>query len=104
MSDRNDKLKTCPHCGGAKFRINIITGGLMTCPTCDGTGEIEEKRQSNFANITESPEKLAEFLTQHVNYPCCICKQDCPAFDCALDTKEKHIKAWMEWLEQESKE
>ncbi|MBR1494852.1 MAG: hypothetical protein IJ601_07390 [Acidaminococcaceae bacterium] len=64
MPDRNDKLKTCPHCGGAKFRINIITGGLMTCPTCDGTGEIEDKKQSNFERIISSPEALAEFICQ----------------------------------------
>ena len=57
-------MKTCPHCGGARYRRNFITGGLMTCPTCDGTGEVEEKSLTNeewFCQLSKA--EKAEFLT-----------------------------------------
>ena len=72
----------------------------MTCPTCDGTGEIEEKKLSNFANITESPEKLAEFIND-VSKKCYTCgdgytKQPhyCPFHKC-LRGSEYAIKEWL---------
>lgn len=104
MPDRNDKLKTCPHCGGSKYRRNFITGGLMTCPTCDGRGEIEEKKQTNFDRITESPEKLAEFIQDAMAY-CKHCKADC-ATACGYYQQHEIVPCagdgLVDWLKRES--
>ncbi len=69
---------------------------------CSNAKVIMAKPNNNFDCITESPEKLAEFLGKCVDYPCGICTQDCPNDACLLDTKEKHKQEWMKWLEQKS--
>ena len=51
----------CPKCKGSRmvferFENTVVLG---RCPMCDGLGEI---KGTNFQRITESPEKLAEWI------------------------------------------
>jgi hypothetical protein len=114
----------CPKCKGerAVYRKvgNIIT--LVPCPICNGTGEFNPNDterfngvdliklmemikgpKTNFDRITESPEKLAEWLDEHSDYcreiqnwqcdKCPYCDKDC--------TREN---TWLDWLNEECKE
>lgn len=51
----------CPMCRGERvvYRNLVHEIKLVQCPMCDGRGEIVH---TNFDRITDSPEKLAEFI------------------------------------------
>ena len=93
----------CPTCKGerAVYRSfqNRIT--LTPCPKCNGVGEIVH---TNFDRITDSPEALAEWLGENVDYcqtmwywACDKCTWSKKHESCMNDKVK-----WLEWLNEES--
>ena len=94
----------CPKCKGSRMVFKRIenTVVLGRCPMCDGLGEI---KGTNFQRITESPEKLAEFIHEAESvYERCakgdlICDY-CECRWCGLAGRKDLI----DWLNEENKE
>ncbi len=53
----------CPHCNG-KGRKELTRAYSLVCGWCEGTGEIKTPILTQFDRVTESPEKLAEFICE----------------------------------------
>ena len=78
------------------------------CFMCDGKGKVDEpqtkKPNTNFDRITESPEKLAEFIQDAMAY-CKHCKADC-ATACGYYQQHEIVPCagdgLVEWLKQEA--
>lgn len=90
----------CPKCKGSRMVFKKIENTVMLghCPMCGGLGEI---KGTNFQRITESPEKLAEWLDEHCDY----CKeiQDVQCDKCPHAGRYcVHDNIWLEWLNEES--
>lgn len=54
----------CPRCNGKGEYMREI-GGYRPCEYCNGTGKLAEQKQTNFDQVTASPEVLAEFIADH---------------------------------------
>lgn len=86
----------CNRCNG-NGKYKTIFGNTIICDFCYGTGEItygdddriepigNKKPMTNFEWLTESPERLAEWLA---------CKQK------FLYIPETNYEAWMQWLKE----
>ena len=83
----------CPECKGerAVYRCfqNRIT--LTPCPKCNGVGEIV---YTNFDRITDSPEKLAEFIADD--------RMHCHFATCDVSCNGCTKQGVLEWLNEES--
>lgn len=91
-------MMRCSRCNG-RGRILVDNGRVeLICCACNGSGEVE---QTNFDRITSSPETLAEFIIDKLQY----CKRPvcpiCPVWKkCDGASKE----AFVEWLREEHHE
>ena len=90
----------CPMCRGERvvYRNLVHEIKLVQCPMCDGRGEIVH---TNFDRITDSPEKLAEWLNKHCDY----CKeiQEWQCDKCPHSSERCVFKdLWLDWLNEES--
>ena len=78
------------------------------CFMCDGKGKVDEpqtkKPNTNFEDITSSPEKLAEFIQDAMAY-CKHCKADC-ATACGYYQQHEIVPCagdgLVDWLKRES--
>jgi len=43
MSERQKKMKTCPHCNG-KGRTSVV----IWCGVCDGSGKVSESKYNDY--------------------------------------------------------
>lgn len=105
----------CRYCDGTGTSNICVNGTFKSCAACDGTGEEVPEDEvlyitdTNFDRITQSPEALAEFISE-ITCECWGCKavyaQDCPhsknRITCFCD-KESTLE-WLkrQWLKQES--
>ena len=63
MNEKNEAAFTCPKCHGTKSReVGFL---IYLCEDC-GTFFTAAKAKSNFEEITDSPEALAEFIKRLV--------------------------------------
>ena len=97
----------CPNCGGTGTSNWCVNGCFKPCDYCDGTGEVENQKQTNFQRITASPESLAEYLSNISTMPVCEIIGYCDK--CPLNEKCQEeplgdgdqYEVWLAWLEQE---
>ena len=76
---------------------------MSKCTKCDGTGEIT---QTNFDRITESPEALAHWICEHVDFCDGDCSK-CPIQEkCLYDSdgagNRDNKDMLIEWLKEKS--
>ena len=89
----------CPNCGGmcefTEFDGLRKVYFKRKCEVCNGTGQVV---QTNFENITSSPERLAEFLDRISDF-CEICENHCDN-DTGMQCNGDFKGHWVEWLKQ----
>lgn len=91
----------CPKCKGSRMVFKKIENTVMLghCPMCGGLGEI---KGTNFQRITESPEKLAEFIDKIICH-CSDHDKDCT--ECPMrENRNCDYETTLEWLNQEGEE
>ena len=77
----------------------------IPCATCHGTGELEEQKQTNFDQVTSSPEALAKFINkaERIFERCCndsdVRCDFCECQWCGVAGRSELV----EWLKQEVK-
>lgn len=91
----------CPRCSGKGEYMREI-GGYRPCEYCNGTGELAEQKQTNFDQVTASPEALAAFIAD----VCYGLLDDVWGNngDTSCDYPETEKNYWIEWLKQETEE
>ena len=108
-------MAKCPICGGTGKVVHpmmSMNGDEYTgeweqheCEACNGTGELAEQKQTNFDQVTASPEALAEFVHKaEAKYERCCNDVDvrcdfCECQWCGVAGRSELV----EWLKQEVK-
>lgn len=93
---------------GQEEETEVIMTGESAAEAYKKLMEMAENAEdvtTNFERITESPEALAEYLSD-IDYSCIVCPPEhsnrcCCYENCDLE-REEAKKAWLEWLEKEA--
>ena len=93
---------------GQQEDVTVISNSKDMVDTVDRmlkAFEAAEDKQTNFERITESPEKLAEWLAKHYDYCTYADCDNCPVNNedgsCGNEGKTDY-EIWLWWLKQEA--
>lgn len=95
----------CRYCNGTGISNTCVNGTFKPCAACNGTGEEREEKITNFDRITESSEKLAEFIheAESVYERCAKGDLNCDYCECQWCGLAGR-KDLIDWLNEECEE
>ena len=94
----------CRYCNGTGTSNTCVNGTFKPCAACNGTGEEREEKITNFDRVTASPEALAKWVFNTMDF-CSRGCSNCPIKEKCLSSNSKGTEMdLLEWLNEESKE